>query len=288
MAKLVAILATTHHPFFYKTSQLPPDEAPPFAAEWVRKVDGLPRDADPGPARRAGDGRLRPLPPAVARQHAAVPGRQGAVLRRQLLQRGARVRPAEAAAQGARGALGVHAARGHRPRLRPGVLQRAAGRPLDHLPDLHRAPAERPADRADLHQHLRAAAAAARAVRPARPDDPRDHRRLAESTCASPSSAPGTCRSSSAGRGSSARTARTRSSTPRRSSGSRTATSTAAWPRSPSTACTRPGNATHGFMDFMLMMGIAGHDKADYADNLDLFHTMEAYFTWYPNGVRRR
>jgi protocatechuate 4,5-dioxygenase beta chain len=40
-----------------------------------------------------------------------------------------------------------------------------------------------------------------------------------------------------------------------------------------------PGNATHGFMDFMLMMG-----KADYADNLDLFHTMEAYFTWYPGG----
>jgi len=45
-----------------------------------------------------------------------------------------------------------------------------------------------------------------------------------------------------------------------------------------------PGNATHGFMDFMLMMGIAGNNKADYADHLDLFHTMEAYFTWYPNG----
>ena len=39
MAKLVAILATTHHPFFYKTSQLPPEEAPPFAADWVRKVE---------------------------------------------------------------------------------------------------------------------------------------------------------------------------------------------------------------------------------------------------------
>lgn len=38
MAKLVAILATTHHPFYYRTSLLPPDEAPPFAAEWVRKV----------------------------------------------------------------------------------------------------------------------------------------------------------------------------------------------------------------------------------------------------------
>jgi len=38
-------------------------------------------------------------------------------------------------------------------------------------------------------------------------------------------------------------------------------------------------------MDFMLMMGIAGGVPADYADHLDLFHTMEAYFTWYPNGV---
>jgi len=38
MARLVAILATTHHPFYYKTSRLPPDQAPPFAAEWVAKV----------------------------------------------------------------------------------------------------------------------------------------------------------------------------------------------------------------------------------------------------------
>ena len=46
-----------------------------------------------------------------------------------------------------------------------------------------------------------------------------------------------------------------------------------------------PGNATHGFLDFMLMMGVAGAgEKADYVDTLDLFHTMEAYFTWYPKG----
>jgi len=25
--------------------------------------------------------------------------------------------------------------------------------------------------------------------------------------------------------------------------------------------------------------------KADHVDTLDLFHTMEAYFTWYPNGA---
>jgi protocatechuate 4,5-dioxygenase, beta chain len=24
--------------------------------------------------------------------------------------------------------------------------------------------------------------------------------------------------------------------------------------------------------------------KADYVDTLDLFHTMEAYFTWYPGA----
>ncbi len=191
---------------------------------------GVPRDPDPGPARRAGHGRLGPLPPAVAGQHAAVPGRQGAVLRRELLQRGARVRAAAAAAEGPRGAVGVPAARGARPRVRPGVLQRAAGRPLDHLPDHHGAAAERPADRADLHEHLRAAAPPARAVRQARPDDPRADRRVADPTCASRSSAPGTCRWSSAARGSSARTAPTRSSTRRRSSGSRTATSTAASP----------------------------------------------------------
>ena len=47
------------------------------------------------------------------------------------------------------------------------------------------------------------------------------------------------------------------------------------------------GNATHGFMDLILMMGIAGPEKAAYVDNLDLFHTMEAYFTWYPNGDLR-
>jgi protocatechuate 4,5-dioxygenase beta chain len=47
-----------------------------------------------------------------------------------------------------------------------------------------------------------------------------------------------------------------------------------------------PGNATHGFMDFLLMMGAAGAGvPADYADSLDLFHTMEAYFTWYPEGT---
>ena len=47
------------------------------------------------------------------------------------------------------------------------------------------------------------------------------------------------------------------------------------------------GNATHGFMDLILMMGIAAPEKADYVDELDLFHTREMYMTWYPEGDPR-
>ena len=48
---------------------------------------------------------------------------------------------------------------------------------------------------------------------------------------------------------------------------------------------TGAGNATHGFMDLILMMGIAGPIEASYVDSLDLFHTREAYVTWYPEGA---
>lgn len=43
------------------------------------------------------------------------------------------------------------------------------------------------------------------------------------------------------------------------------------------------GNATHGFMDLILMLGIAGPENADYVDQLDLYHTREMFMTWYPN-----
>jgi hypothetical protein len=134
MAELAAILATTHHPFFYATSKLPPEQAPPFAAEWVRKVEAY----------------------------------------RETLTR-----------------------------ARPDVLVMVGSDHfhqlwLDNMPQFLVGKA--PFYDANLHA---------------------------------------------------------------------------------------PGNATHGFMDFMLMMGAAGYSKADYVDSLDLFHTMEAYFTWYPNGAGR-
>lgn len=45
------------------------------------------------------------------------------------------------------------------------------------------------------------------------------------------------------------------------------------------------GNATAGFMDLILMMGVARGGQAAYVDELDLFHTREMYMTWYPNGA---
>ena len=41
MAEIAAVIASTHHPFYYKASTARPDEAPPFAAEWVRKVEAF-------------------------------------------------------------------------------------------------------------------------------------------------------------------------------------------------------------------------------------------------------
>jgi protocatechuate 4,5-dioxygenase beta chain len=48
------------------------------------------------------------------------------------------------------------------------------------------------------------------------------------------------------------------------------------------------GNATHGFMDLILMLGIAGPENADYVDQLDLYHTREMFMTWYPNKNDRQ
>ena len=103
MAELAAVIASTHHPFYYRASTATGEDRPPFADEWVAKIERFRETLTARRARRAGHGRQRPLPPAVAGQHAAVPRRQGAVVRRQLVQRGTRVRPTADAAQGRRG-----------------------------------------------------------------------------------------------------------------------------------------------------------------------------------------
>ena len=120
---VAAVIASTHHPFYYRASTATGADRPPFADEWVAKIEAFRETLTRARARRAGHGRQRPLPPAVAGQHAAVPRRQGAVLRRQLLQRGARVRPAADAAARARGPVRAPAAR--RPRRRTSTWRSA-------------------------------------------------------------------------------------------------------------------------------------------------------------------
>src|ERR1043165_7141842 len=38
MAEIVAVIASTHHPFYFKASTATGADRPPFADEWVRKV----------------------------------------------------------------------------------------------------------------------------------------------------------------------------------------------------------------------------------------------------------
>ncbi len=38
MATLAAVIASTHHPFYYKASTAPPEDRPPFADAWVAKI----------------------------------------------------------------------------------------------------------------------------------------------------------------------------------------------------------------------------------------------------------
>ena len=39
MATVAAVIASTHHPFYYKASTSTGDERPPFADEWQAKIE---------------------------------------------------------------------------------------------------------------------------------------------------------------------------------------------------------------------------------------------------------
>ena len=38
MATVAAVIASTHHPFYYRASTSTGDDRPPFADEWVAKI----------------------------------------------------------------------------------------------------------------------------------------------------------------------------------------------------------------------------------------------------------
>ncbi len=172
MATIAAVIASTHHPFYYRASTATGADRPPFADEWVEKIlrfrETLTR-ARPDVLVMVGSDHFHQL--WLDNMPQFLVGK-APFFDAQLLQRGARVRAAADDPARAGGSGHAHPAQRTRPQLRPGVQQRTADRPQHHLPDHHAAPAGRPADRADLHQHLRPADAPAAALRRARPGHP--------------------------------------------------------------------------------------------------------------------
>jgi protocatechuate 4,5-dioxygenase, beta chain len=283
MATLVAILATTHHPFFYKTSQLPPDQAPPFAAEWVRKVtayretltrarpdilvmvgsdhfhqlwlDNMPQflvgKAPFYDANYYNEEREFGLPRLLLKGHEEL----SAYILREGIDRG------------------FDLAFSNELRVDHSITcPIITVRPQNDLPvvpiytNIFAPPLPRPERFVKLGQTIR------------------------ELVDAWPSD----LRVAVIGTGHlSLELGGPRQFGPHGPDPEFDAQAVDWIARGDIDGCLAnvtldslhaPGNATHGFMDFMLMMGVAGYRKADYADNLDLFHTMEAYFTWYPNG----
>ncbi|MDX6320033.1 MAG: protocatechuate 4,5-dioxygenase, beta chain, partial [Nocardioidaceae bacterium] len=41
MATVVAVIASTHHPFYYRASTATGADRPPFADEWVAKIEAF-------------------------------------------------------------------------------------------------------------------------------------------------------------------------------------------------------------------------------------------------------
>ena len=173
MATIAAVIASTHHPFYYRASTSTGADRPPFADEWVEKIERFRETltrARPDVLVMVGSDHFHQLwldnmPQFLVGKAPFFDAnfyneeREFGLPRMTL--------------RGQEDLATPHPAERAGPQLRPGVQQRAADRPQHHLPDHHPASAGRPADRADLHQHLRAADAAAAAVRRAGPDDPR-------------------------------------------------------------------------------------------------------------------
>ena len=231
MAQVVAVIASTHHPFYYRASTAVGEERPPFADEWVAKIERFRETltrARPDVLVMVGSDHFHQLwldnmPQFLVGKAPTYDANWYNEEREFGLPRFRLDGHEELSSHILRGGLDSGFDLAFSNELR-----------IDHsitCPIITLRPAGRPADRADLHQHLRAAASAAEAVRRAGPRHPRRSSSRGRATSGSPSSAPVTSRSSSAAHASSARTAPTRSSTSGRCSGSRTATSTGACAR---------------------------------------------------------
>ena len=287
MAELVAVIASTHHPFYYRASTATGADRPPFADEWVRKIEAF-RETLTRPAPTCWSWSA----PTTSTSSGWTTCRSSWSARPRSTTRTSTTRNASS---GCRGCCSRGTRTCRRTCCATGLdagfdLAFSNELRIDHsitCPIITLRPQADLPIVPDLHQHLRPAAAAAEAVRRS---SGRTIREVIESW-------PSDQRVAVIGTGHlSLELGGPRQFGPTRARpGVRPEGRRAGSPAATSRSCLAevsldslhlPGNATHGFMDFMLMMGVAGEGrKADYVDTLDLFHTMEAYFTWYPNGA---
>ena len=172
MAELVAVIASTHHPFYYRASTATGEDRPPFADEWVRKVEAFRETltrARPDVLVMVGSDHFHQLwldnmPQFLVGKAPFYDANFYNEEREFGLPRMLLTGHEDLSAYVLREGLDAGFDLAFSNELR-----------IDHsitCPIITLRPAGRPADRADLHQHLRAAAAAAEAVRPARAHDP--------------------------------------------------------------------------------------------------------------------
>ena len=231
MATVVAVIASTHHPFYYRASTSTGADRPPFADEWVAKIETFRETltrARPDVLVMVGSDHFHQLwldnmPQFLVGKAPFFDANWYNEEREFGLPRMTLAGEEDLSAHILRNGLDADFDLAFSNELR---IDHSITCPIITLrpeADLPIVPIYTNIFAPPLPQPKRFVAAG--------PDDPRAGRVLAVATSGSRSSAPATCRSSSAGRASSASTAPTRSSTARRSSGSPAATSRAAWPR---------------------------------------------------------
>ena len=288
MATVVAVIASTHHPFYYRASTATGEDRPPFADEWVRKIEAFRETltrARPDVLVMVGSDHFHQLwldnmPQFLVGKAPFYDAnwyneeREFGLPR--MLLKGQEDLSAHILREGLD--AGFDLAFSNELRIDHSItcpiitLRPEADLPIVPIyTNIFAPPLPQPKRFVQLGETIR---------------------EIVESwppTCGWPSSAPATCRWSWAARGSSARTGPDPEFDRRAVEWIATGDLDGCLSEVTLDSLHAPGNATHGFMDFMLMMGVAGAGaKADYVDTLDLFHTMEAYFTWYPNGSAER
>src|ERR1700733_6098600 len=253
MATIAAVIASTHHPFYLRASTATGDDRPPFADEWVAKIEAFRETltrARPDVLVMVGSDHFHQLwldnmPQFLIGKAPFYDANYYNEEREFGLPRMGLRGDEELSAYLLRGGIDAGFDLAFSNELRVDHSITCPIIPLRPQADLPIVPVYTNIFAPPMPQPSRFVALG-RALRAMVEAWPSDQRVAIVGPGGGPPSGPAPCRGSSAGRVSSARTGRIPNSTARRWPGSPTATSTAAWPRSRWTACTHRGTRRTG------------------------------------------